>query len=252
MKKPKVTLVMACWGRPAVFKIVLSNLEKMLMHPAVEADIVFVVSREDRSYKSLVKAISASCLKYEIVQASNDQLGDKHNKGVLAALKHNPDYIMNIGSDDLIHYTIWDLYLPYMVEKYHLIGMRNLCFYESPDNAVSFTYSMVYNMVIGAGRLIKASCISEIIDQHGCFYSPEINRGLDTNSQYKLSMMGISPIILESGDLPMIVDIKTKENLNSMQRILETKHTNKIQKIEAFQILHVYPELKKLHRYDAN
>ena len=244
-RKPIVTLMMTLWGRPEVFRVVRNVLNRFMDHPDVVTTIVFVISKEDPFYEQLLSIIKGSAFEYKVVHYSNDKLGAKHTAGIKEALKTGCDYVMNIGSDDLLHSALWNLYLPYMLDGYHIIGLRKLYFYAPPGDAILFSYNSG-NLVVGAGRLMHAGMLKKIWKTPKKLYDDECQRGLDTNSSNRMCSEHVMPLILDAGQFPMIVDIKTKDNINEMDRIRSTHHFNTIQDVSSSLLLCWFPELKTL------
>ncbi len=247
MNKPHITLMMTLWGRPEVFCVVCKVLQRFMVHADVRTDIVFVLSKEDPYYDRLLKIIKASDLPgYRIVKKCNDFLGAKHNSGIKNALMHRPDYIMNIGSDDLLHSSLWDLYMPFIKQKYHIIGLKKLYFYAPPSEAIMFGYKNDKHLVVGAGRLMHGGMIRKIWQKEGKLYDQDCQRGLDTNSAFRLYTHGVQPLVLDSGQFPMVVDIKTDMNINGMKRIKGTQSYNQVEDVSPDLLEIWFPELIEL------
>jgi hypothetical protein len=128
------------------------------------------------------------------------------------------EYIMNFGSDDLLHSDAIDLYLPYLTMKVPLFGLKSLWFYEFDKLPFFFSY---YNQdhIVGAGRMIHRTVIDKVKQRFGCMYEPDIKRGMDTMSAARMKECGFVQTLVESGRLPLLVDIKSTININSFDSV---------------------------------
>lgn len=233
-----LVIIMTCWGRPALTKLVLNQLEKV--NEKQKFILVTVLSKEDIHFAELEKAISESKFKTEIVYESNEELGKKHNAGISKALELNPDYIMNLGSDDFLHENIFELYKPYIEKKLDIIGLNELYFFRYPDNCLFFKYYNKFE-AIGAGRLIRAEKIKEL-DK---LYTDEKNRGLDTDSANNLKKVNAVDVVLSGNGFPYVVDVKTLMNINQFDSIVKSEKTKNIKKIDCNIVLSNFDILSK-------
>lgn len=72
------------------------------------------------------------CKKYgiEFTEAENQPLGRKKNAGLNAAMKFDFDYLIELGSDDLILNSVFDYYLPHMKAGEPLFGSNRMLFVD--------------------------------------------------------------------------------------------------------------------------
>lgn len=233
-----LVVMMTCWGRPALTKLVLKQLEKV--NEKQKFILVTVLSKEDIHFAELEKAISESKFKTEIVYESNEELGKKHNAGISKTLELNPDYIMNLGSDDFLHENIFELYKPYIDKKLDIIGLNELYFFMYPDNCLFFKYYNKFE-AIGAGRLMRTEKIKEL-DK---LYTDEKNRGLDTDSANNLRKVNAVDVVLSGNGFPYIVDVKTLMNINQFDSIVKSENTKNIKKVDCNIVLSNFDILSK-------
>lgn len=228
MKKPKIAIVIPCWKRADVFALVSKQLELFneQTKSKIELDIVYIFSEDDPEILELYKVYKSATYSRTLVFSDNNLLGEKLNKGIDVAMKLNCDYIMNFGSDDLIHPNIINLYLPYIYTNKMIIGISALYFYEPGKLPIYFHY---YNNphIIGAARLIHKSVVKRVTEKFGGLYSPEICRGMDTFSAKRMLSCGFFETAVYRGEFPYIVDIKTDTNINSFAKVTNQSNKNR-------------------------
>lgn len=245
--KPKIIIIIPCWERANVLKVVSNQLAVFCEENTeiIECTVLYILSPEDAELKKHLRILKKATYNNEIIYASNNYLGQKLNEGVKWAVQHGCDYIMNYGSDDLIHPSIMDLYMPLIKKRNPMFGLNNLYFWDISGKALHFTY---YNNphIVGAGRMIYINAVKNAIKQYGGLYDNTINRCLDGNSATRMVKLGYEQTTIDSGNYPYIVDIKCGVNINSYQTIKESSNRNGITAVNAENIERIYPELKKI------
>lgn len=100
------------------------------------------------------------CNKYDIkwIYADNEPLGAKMNKGLEYCMGLDFDYLMTLGSDDLIADKLLDIYEPYLEQGIELFGTDKVCFTQKGEaKMVDFRLT-----IIGAGRFIKREILEKV------------------------------------------------------------------------------------------
>ena len=100
----KIIANIPCWKRPEVVRLMLQYIPDWLTP-------VFCVSPEDPHVDELVSSIKL--YGHDVVMTPNEPLGLKQNK-LISYIKCNYefDYMMHLGSDDIINPNILSLYMP--------------------------------------------------------------------------------------------------------------------------------------------
>lgn len=226
--KPKIVIIIPCWGRSDVFRLVSSQLDLFYYKTKTEIDltVLYIFSPEDKELQQLDFIYHDANHVRDKIYSSNKQLGKKLNDGIEYASRFNYDYIMNMGSDDLIHPGLIDKYLPFIKANVPVMGVSSLYFLKKNEDPVFFFY---YNTphVIGAGRMIHRSAIQSVISKYGALYDPDICRGMDTHSAKRLKDCGYGQQVVYRGKFPYIVDIKSEVNINSFDQIIQPKNTDR-------------------------
>src|SRR5690348_6599448 len=103
MRITKLLIYLAVWKRPEITELCLVGLNRLKTHPCFDIDILAVISEE---------SMIPLCEKYGVkwVMSENRPLGRKKNNGLQEARKFEFDYLMEIGSDDLVLNELLDWY----------------------------------------------------------------------------------------------------------------------------------------------
>jgi hypothetical protein len=147
------------------------------------------------------------CEKYDVrwVMHENEPLGRKKNFGLSEAMKLDWDYLIEIGSDNLIKTELLKTYAQFFGNT-ELFGCNNLAFIDSYDLDCRFYESKTH---FGAGRCFSRS----VFEKAGTNIWPDNrNRTLDNLSSIFLYSHGIMDKRIHL-DSPMIIDIKSEENI---------------------------------------
>ena len=233
MKKTKISILLPVWERPEVFAIVMRQLERFTnSNKAYDFLVFFIVSNNDSFLFQNLSLINNSGLNFKTFEFSNHSLGQKLNFGIEKINELEYDFIMNLGSDDLLHSDLLKLYEPYLNSA--IIGIDSCVFCQDSKNILNLKY---YNKdrAVGAGRLISKKVIDTILNANDTLYSKHLSRGLDADSAMKMQNYGFSELVL-STDKPLIIDIKSDVNINSFENIAKHYNFDKI----SFEVLKQY------------
>jgi len=175
---------------------------------------ICIVSREDPDFQELVDM--AHGFGFDVYQYRNLPLGQKMNAGIYTAINHyHPDYVMNMGSDDLCDVSIWKVYKEYIEAGKELIGIDS-CFIIEHKTHQAF-YLDLYNeqWPVGVLRLIKVSTIERLKTAYKLnLYYAEINQGMDTASMMRLMKIGVTPTVIHTDWRPFTAGIKGNVTIN--------------------------------------
>jgi hypothetical protein len=137
----------------------------------------------------------------------NYPLGKKKNYGLKAASEYQFDYLLEIGSDDIITNELLDQYLNYFGYN-EFFGISDIAYIESESGECRRLIS--HSTTYGAGR-----CISrEILEKAKWkLWKDDLNRGLDNDSTRKINNLGYKFTKVEPLDQPCLIDVKSQENI---------------------------------------
>ena len=218
--KPKILVLLPIWGRMNITELCLSNIKKLQKYYSI--DVLCVVSEQWAK-------LMAFKYGFKYVEVSNDDLGHKMNVGVERALKIDFDYMMNLGSDDIITKDLLDEYKESMDNNYPMFGITKVCFYDSQTKELK---EVDYGHLIGAGRMIRKDIIERLAVTNGkvTMYDKGLERGLDNNSRKRFMSVAMRELSLNGN---VIVDIKSDENIWKFSDLKgETKELNYINNID--------------------
>lgn len=213
-----IAILIPLWGRKGVWELVADRLQEFIHDNFMYSFKVFcIVSPEDPQRKEL----EAICTKYgyTMFHCKNEPLGEKMNYGIRNMMQRWPfHYLMNLGSDNIMHPDLIKKYEPYMTEGVRLFGIKE-CVVYSKKQSVYFDFG---KRAMGAGRMIHRDILEKMFSAGHPLYNPECERGLDGNSSSRINYTtGHREKIVElPTDKLYMVDIKTRESLNSMQVML--------------------------------
>lgn len=241
----KVVIVIPCWQRSAVVEKVVKQLDLFFnaTKNRIDLTVVYVFSVEDPEIDMLLSIYLLANHHRDFIFSENKFLGRKLNEGIDHASKFNYDYIMNFGSDDLIHPGLIDLYENAIEREVSVFGIDKVFFWHENKPPVLFSSYNKPNLV-GAGRMIHKRVIQAVYSRYGGLYSSDINRGMDTFSAHRMKNCGFHQTVIETSDFPFLVDIKSDVNINSFDKIIESSmNTGSIAEYEPDYIQKHYSEL---------
>jgi hypothetical protein len=214
------------YKRPQITAICMKNLHRFAsLVPEWNLKVVCILSPEDTDMKQnerIVKKYGFKAIYYK-----NLPVADKLNAGIQYVHDHYDfDYLMNFGSDDLIHPAISDLYRPYFDKGIRFFGINSLYFKDMNTGKTIYFNTYNTNGSIGAGRMIHREIINQFVREAMPLCEPGLDCGLDTSSSMSIKRLTKDvDVIIESGEFPFIVDLKTDTNINHFM-YLECRERN--------------------------
>lgn len=198
----KVLILVPIWRRPAITKI---WAEAMSYYLTDNVTVLTIISYDDPDYAANLLIIAKN--KFERCFYKNEPLGEKLNAGIEYALQNYEfDYLMNLGSDDILHPAIWGLYKNFMDDRIPFFGLDKVYFYDTLQNKLALSKPNIW----GAGRMILREILNKIKKKGEFLYKNDFNSGLDTNSLENIKFnLDIDYIQLETHDFPYLVDVKS-------------------------------------------
>lgn len=227
----KILTLIPIYKRPEVVEICLQNLAKFKKQvPTWRLQVVCILSPEDKHLSENEKTVKK--YGFKAVYYHNLPVSNKINAGIEYITAHYSfDYLMNFGSDDLIHPKIAELYQSYFDQGIKFFGINTLYFYEAATKKAIYFDTYNTNGSIGAGRMIHRSIIDQFKVDYLPLYEMGIDSGMDTNSAMNIKRSTDNvDVIVESGKFPYIVDIKTDTNINLFEHL--ATRTRNIQEVE--------------------
>lgn len=209
----KILCIASLFNRPEVSEVFITGMRRL--------GIDLFVSVSEPASRDLCKRLNVS-----YVEENNFPLGRKMNNTLKAAMNLKWTHLMISGDDDLYTQSILEMYEQYKYEP--VIGFRSIYFIEpSSKRAMKFSYTM--EKTIGAGRLISRGAVEAMIKMCGSIWDDKRNRSLDASTDQRLSVIGMTPKIIEL-PAPCIIDIKTSQNIWSFDSLVSfTKNRSRLE-----------------------
>ena len=196
----KILILTAFHERPEISKIYWLGIERLRQY--FNINTFAIVSDSD----NLKLAEQSSD---NILFTSNEQLGRKMNHGLSEAMKLPFDYLMQLGSDDLITNNILIKYQEIMQSNNTFFGLNKAIIVNSKKLKCQ---KLTANHIHGAGRCIR----KDIIKKYSYYNSLGMSlwddnkySGLDADSR---SNIHETETLIDLGDYE-IIDIKNSTNI---------------------------------------
>ena len=215
-------------------------LEKFILHHQNLGLDVLVIGSEGNDSRNFCESLGCAYIEH-----SNSPLGSKLNKRIDYFLDHDEyTHILFLGSDNFIDQKILDT-IRENIKKYDMISWSDLYFVD--DESGKMYYSEGYKNdprrkgePMAPGRCISKKVIRQL---RGQVWDQHVQRAPDFHAWLKLKKIP-KQIILSCKEIgAVIMDVKTKQNLNSFQSIEKQSNVKKTDKQETLRILNICNEL---------
>ena len=194
----KILIYLAVWKRPEITELCFHGIKRLQTHPDFSIQALAVISEPE---------MIPLCEKYGIAWTmhKNEPLGEKKNAGLQMAKDFEFDYLMEIGSDDLILNELLDDYKKYLGKDF--FGISDAAYINSETGECR---RLISKSTYGAGRMISRQAIEKA---NWVLWTDKLNRGLDNNSVFALQRKGFNYYKVSPMDFPGVIDVKSNENL---------------------------------------
>lgn len=198
MRHIKLLVFLAVWKRPHITEICFNGIKRMQTHPDYDIEAVAVISEEE---------MIPLCERYGInwVMAENNPLGKKKNEGLKFCKQFDFDYLMEIGSDDLVTNSLLTNYKQYL--SHGFFGVRDLAVIDSETGDC---IRVISNTTFGAGRVISREYLEKC---NWSLWKDNLNQGLDNNSIFALAKQKVGYKMIQPLDKPGVIDLKSSDNI---------------------------------------
>lgn len=215
----KVVITTLVWKRPEIFEIWATAVCRMINEfPSVEFDVL-VAGSEGETSKQMVEFYG-----FDYLETPNSPLGLKANLRLQACKKYNADYILFLGSDDLMSNEAFEFIYIQMLQGYDEIAPMDLYIYDTKSDTLVYSCGYTNHRRgerLAIGRAIKC----DLFHQMGwTLWDGGINKSLDGSAKKRLDRCIKNPCYywLKSNGL-MIVDIKSEMNISPFK--IRENHT---------------------------
>lgn len=208
----KIVIYIALWKRKEVTEMCFKALEALKQREDFEIEVFCVVS--ESGSVDLCKEYG-----YAWVWAENSPLSNKLNTGLQALKNKKFDYLLQLGSDDLISDSILDFYKGEFEAGTEYFGLKEYFMIEpSTKRAKWWEYDI--NHPIGAGRCFKRDLLEKM---NWTLWSEGKEKGLDTDSDINIIKSATRCKILNGNKYPYVIDVKTTENIHNFSKLIGLK-----------------------------
>lgn len=236
----KIVITTLLWKRYDLFDIwaqVILNIICNFANQQVKISVV-VAGSENQVSKKLVEQYG-----FEYIETPNTPLSRKANLRLQKCKELNPDYILFLGSDDLISCKTFKYLLKQMRKGYDAIYNMDLYIYDTISGIAS--YNKEYSNHREGEPKAPGKCFSKRLlnKLRWKLWDENLSRNLDGNLQKSLKKVKHSRHLywLKKEKL-MIVDIKDKNSITPFSSIPEENYIE----INSNQILNQFPQGYKL------
>lgn len=151
----KIAFISAVWKRPEVFQHFVRGIKNITQaFPHIEFK-TFVAGSEGEASEQMVTKHS----NFFYVEVPNEPLAEKHNAALRLSLTHRPDYVICLGSDDILSPSLVQVYLDEINKGAESITLKDFYFYDLTSGKASYWGGYIDHRrgnCAGAGALISA------------------------------------------------------------------------------------------------
>jgi hypothetical protein len=196
----KLLFFLAVWKRPEITEICFIGLNRLRKTGLFQMEFFAVISEPD---------MIPLCEKYGVdwCMFPNSPLGAKKNYGLSQVMKKDFDYMIELGSDDILKNEFLSLY-NYDRDVFALADFIIM----NTENGECRRLNKAHGYY-GVGRAISKKALSKTVK----LWADKINTSLDNNSTRMLAKSGFMEKRIGSKH-PVAIDLKSKVNIWPFQK----------------------------------
>jgi hypothetical protein len=204
MQSIKLLIYLAVWKRPEITEICFMGIDRLRKQGKHEVDALAIISEDE---------MITLCEKYGVRWAMHENLplGRKKNFGLHEAMKLDFDYLVEIGSDDLLK----DEYLDIPFDR-DVITLNELAIVNTHTKQCRKLTAR--DARFGAGRAMSRRAIDAMLKAG--LWDDKQNVGLDNRSTFALAKAGFFEK-RHSFPEPVVLDLKSDVNIWSFSSLTD-------------------------------
>ena len=237
MNKPTIQIILPIYKRLEITRICLKGIQRLQKDPRFIIRCLIVWS-DYKDKQNLGNFVDNKLMQF--VGLPNKPLGAKLNGAFQYAFQHcnRFDYIMQLGSDDLLSTDYLDKIEKKVQRKELFFGPDKLLMIEKASGKAKLLQA-VDNM--GAGRMIHRSLLEPFVKDKS-FFDSNINKGLDNSLRKRIyTYHTITDEVYQkliASTTPIVCDIKSETNIHSFDSMPGDEVDDRYH--------HLFPELDKI------
>lgn len=229
----KLAIVTGVWKRPEVFEIFARGIKELYHFKDIEIVTIVAGSELERSKKMVLKH------GFTYIEIKNNPLATKMNATLIVAKQIEADYVLCLGSDDIIHPELMAKYIELMKQGFDFIGVLDFYFYDTKSKKAAYwggyRDSKRTNHTCGAGRIISKRLLDKF---NWKIWENQQSHMLDNSFQDKLKATQHSSCVFSLKDYDLYgLDIKSGTNMTIFKLWDNTNYIEKSTIFDKFSYL---------------
>ena len=212
--EPKtVLLLIATWQRANITHVCFEGVARLIAQSKHHIEPLIMI--DDESNAALTELFGFGAIH---VANDPDQLGYRFNVGLTAAMEMKWDYLMQLGSDDLLTNEAMRRLDDAIDAGVPSAGFRRIYLWDAKTGKAK---NVRIPWVFGAGRIICREHIEYAIQLHGSLWPDDIAHGLDLESEARFMDHPKNEMFpLDNDDrCPLVLDIKDGNNIHAWDEL---------------------------------
>lgn len=232
MQTYKLLIYLAVWKRPEITEICFMGINRLRKSGLFPIEAFAVISEE---------SMIPLCEKYDVKYCvyKNEPLGEKLNYGLRESMRLDWDYVVCIGSDDLLYNQYLEEIKPHLGVR-DFFGISNFLILNSEDGACR---NINAKSPYGIARVISRKAVEKI----GNVWDDKKHRGMDGHSFFKMVPL-FGSLQIQTKE-PLAIDVKSETNIWAFNYLIGSKYSFdkaieglSVEEVTAIKSLHVTVE----------
>lgn len=174
-----------------------------------------------------------------VTWAGNEELGKKLNAGLQSIRSRDFDYLMVLGSDDLLHPDAWRYIKEAIERKQFYFGFQSCYFYDQATHRAREWKRGGGAFAVGAGRCIHR----RLVEQCSWVLWPDnLAKGLDNAQEGIIQKATGLPCDVIATPFPVVCDIKDGRNIHPFD-------DKKDKEADPDEVCRLFPALNKVRKH---
>lgn len=225
----KVLIHTLVWERPEVTELTykgFDRIQKRLSEAGIDSEVMITSSEPDHTARGILRD-------YHVLEESNFPVATKYNNAMLHTLEYEWDYLLEMGSNNLLSDQYIQAWIEAAKEGKEFFGLRNFISLHQNHETCTYFYTRKPWKISNLGRGARRDVWERVAEGGKFVHRLEVNNNLDAMST---RMVGKSRVeVISYKDFDAALDIKTGEDMHT--------HMDHAEPADIKYLISIFPEL---------
>src|SRR3989304_634356 len=208
----KIGVITAVWKRPEIFEMFAKCILEIKKNTKHELLVIVAGSELHESEKLVTK------YGFAYIEIKNNPVSNKFSAALKRAEQQQCDYVLLMGSDNMLSLDLWKHYEKAITDKIDFFGLKDLYFYDTVSKRAAYWGGYIderKGKPCGAGRLLSKKLLNKI---NWKLWKEGLDKGLDNSMEMILRNVQYTRRLISLKENGVhAIDVKSEINITKFK-----------------------------------